>query len=66
VPENYEVNQSTSAGAEIDVPADIAVKTAQFPLLWLAVFGNATAGVTLLSSSKLMKTDMWVGLCLSL
>jgi hypothetical protein len=61
VPEDYEVDQSTTAGTEIGVPADIAIKTAQFPLLWLAVFGNATAGVTLLSSSKLMITDIWAG-----
>jgi hypothetical protein len=35
--------------------------TYQFPLLWLSVFGNATGGLALLSSSKLMLTDIWAG-----
>lgn len=35
--------------------------TRQFPLLWLSVFGNATGGLALLSSSKLMLTDIFAG-----
>mmetsp|Transcript_7563 Transcript_7563/g.11539 ORF Transcript_7563/g.11539 Transcript_7563/m.11539 type:complete len:657 (+) Transcript_7563:112-2082(+) len=42
-------------------PSYIMTNTTQFPLLWLSVFGNATAGLALVSSSKLMITDIWAG-----
>jgi len=61
MPDDYEVDQSTTAGTEIGVPASLATSTAQYPLLWLSVFGNATGGVILLSSSKIMIMDIWAG-----
>jgi len=39
----------------------VTTRTKQFPLLWFAVFGNATGGLALLSSSKLMLTDIFAG-----
>jgi MFS family permease len=39
----------------------ITRRTSQFPLLWLCVFGNATGGLALLTSSKLMFADIWTG-----
>ena len=39
----------------------VTTNTKQFPLLWLSVFGNATGGLALLSSSKLMLTDIFAG-----
>ncbi|KAL7468763.1 hypothetical protein ACHAXS_008993, partial [Conticribra weissflogii] len=47
---------------DIGLPASyVTTNTMQFPLLWLAVFGNATGGLALLSSSKLMLTDIFAG-----
>ena len=44
------------------LPTSYAVSsTLQFPLLWISVFGNATGGLALISSSKLMLTDIWAG-----
>lgn len=40
----------------------VTSSTTQFPLLWLCVFGNATGGLALLSSSKVMVTDIWAGI----
>ena len=37
----------------------VTTNTVQFPLLWMAVFGNATGGLALLSSSKLIMTDVF-------
>ena len=46
----------------IGLPASyVTTNTTQFPLLWLSVFGNATGGLALLSSSKLMLTDIFAG-----
>jgi len=39
----------------------VTTNTKQFPLLWFSVFGNATGGLALLSSSKLMLTDIFAG-----
>ncbi len=45
---------------DIGLPVDyVTSSTRQFPLLWLTVFGNATGGLALLTSSKLMLTDIW-------
>ena len=53
----------TAAGAaaaaantnDIGLPASyVTSSTTQYPLLWLSVFGNATGGLALLSSSKLI------------
>ena len=53
-----------SSKHNIGLPVDfVTTKTRQFPLLWLSVFGNATGGLALLSSSKLMLTDIWAGYC---
>jgi hypothetical protein len=47
---------------DIGLPVSYVTRsTYQFPLLWLSVFGNATGGLALLSSSKLMLTDIWAG-----
>lgn len=47
---------------DIGLPVSyVTGSTYQFPLLWLSVFGNATGGLALLSSSKLMLTDIWAG-----
>eukprot|EP00591_Stephanopyxis_turris_P002155 CAMPEP_0195530084 /NCGR_PEP_ID=MMETSP0794_2-20130614/32846_1 /TAXON_ID=515487 /ORGANISM="Stephanopyxis turris, Strain CCMP 815" /LENGTH=547 /DNA_ID=CAMNT_0040661505 /DNA_START=461 /DNA_END=2104 /DNA_ORIENTATION=+ len=45
----------------VGLPVEVAMSTSQFPLLWISVFGNATGGLALLSSSKLMITDIWAG-----
>ena len=46
----------------VGLPASyVTTSTSQFPLLWLSVFGNATGGLALLSSSKLMILDIWAG-----
>ena len=46
----------------VGLPASYVVtRTAQFPLLWLSVFGNATGGLALLSSSWPMLTDIFAG-----
>ena len=51
-------NESNNVG----LPASyVTTNTTQFPLLWFAVFGNATGGLALLSSSKLMLTDIFAG-----
>ena len=44
----------------------VTSSTTQFPLLWLSVFGNATGGLTHLSSGRLMMTDIWVGVAPSI
>jgi nitrate/nitrite transporter NarK len=41
------------------VPASGAVRTPQFPLRWMTVFGNAVGGLALISSSKTIMTDIW-------
>ena len=47
----------TTEKANIGLPASyVTTNTRQFPLLWMSVFGNATGGLALLSSSKLMLT----------
>lgn len=53
---------TAAASHNIGLPVDYVMKqTWQFPLLWLSVFGNAAGGLALLSSSKLMLTDIWAG-----
>ena len=49
-PEGYEPDMMSTANADIGVPASIAVRTPQFPLLWMTVFGNAVGGLALISS----------------
>jgi len=57
------INENNNFG----LPASyVTTNTLQFPLLWLSVFGNATGGLALLSSSKLMITDIWTGVAPSL
>mmetsp|Transcript_26729 Transcript_26729/g.54231 ORF Transcript_26729/g.54231 Transcript_26729/m.54231 type:complete len:631 (-) Transcript_26729:303-2195(-) len=51
-----------AANHDVGLPASyVTTNTTQFPLLWLSVFGNATGGLALLSSSKLMLTDIFAG-----
>jgi MFS family permease len=53
----------TPVSNDIGLPVSyVTTSTTQFPLLWLTVFGNATGGLALLSSSKLMITDIWAGM----
>ena len=62
-------SEETSQVAPNDygLPVDyVTQKTSQFPLLWLSVFGNATGGLALVSSSKVMLTDLWANLVPSL
>jgi MFS family permease len=57
----------TNTNNNIGLPAAYVVSsTKQYPLLWLSVFGNATGGLALLSSSKLMITDIWAGVAPSI
>jgi hypothetical protein len=68
---NAQVNSTTNSGPSTNVedsnntlglPASyVTTNTSQFPLLWLSVFGNATGGLALLSSSKIMLTDIFAG-----
>ena len=52
---------------DIGLPTSyVTSSTTQYPLLWLSVFGNATGGLALLSSSKTMITDVWAGLAPSI
>lgn len=61
IPSGYKVDQRSTAGTKIGLPLEVVMKTKQFPLLWFSVFGNATGGLALLSSSKLMMSDIWAG-----
>lgn len=57
-----EVNDVANETNNIGLPASyVTTNTKQFPLLWLSVFGNATGGLALLSSSKVMLTDIFAG-----
>jgi MFS family permease len=68
---NAQVNSTTNSGPSTNVedsnntlglPASyVTTNTSQFPLLWLSVFGYATGGLALLSSSKIMLTDIFAG-----
>ena len=61
-----EVSQSSHTN-DIGLPSSyVTSSTTQYPLLWLSVFGNATGGLALLSSSKLMMTDIWSGVAPSI
>ena len=53
--------QSHSDGVDWGVSAEVAVKTPQFPLLWMTVFGYATGGLALISSAKLLVSDIFGG-----
>lgn len=56
------MSQRSSSSNNFGLPASyVTTSTKQFPLLWLSVFGNATGGLALLSSSKLMLTDIFAG-----
>jgi MFS family permease len=65
LPEGYKPNAttttttSTATTSDLSVPAAVAVRTPQFPLLWMTVFGNAVGGLALISSSKTIMTDIW-------
>lgn len=61
VPEGFVADQTSTAGSAIGLPEPAAVRTKQFPLLWMTIFGNATGGLALISASKLMITDIWAG-----
>jgi MFS family permease len=57
---------NSAPGAPKQEPPELSLdhitwRTSQFPLLWLCVFGNATGGLALLTSSKLMFADIWTG-----
>lgn len=55
-------NETTESNNNVGLPASyVTTNTKQFPLLWFSVFGNATGGLALLSSSKLMLTDIFAG-----
>ena len=49
------------ATADSGATAATATATRQFPLLWTTVFGFATGGLALISSSKLLMTDIFSG-----
>jgi hypothetical protein len=52
---------------DVGLPVDyVTRKTVQFPLLWLSVFGNAAGGLALLTSSRVLFSDVWTGLAPSL
>lgn len=54
--------RSPAVSNDIGLPVSyVTSSTSQFLLLWLSVFGNATGGLALLTSSKLMLTDIWTG-----
>jgi MFS family permease len=60
---NEKADAKINATNNFGLPASyVTTNTTQFPLLWLAVFGNATGGLALLSSSKVMLTDIFAGL----
>lgn len=69
-PDGFESGKNESSK---DNPHDIGLpvsyvmhSTTQFPLLCLAIFGNATGGLALISASKLMLTDIWAGVAPSI
>ena len=43
------------------LPADLATRTRQFPLLWMTVFGYATGGLALITSAKMLVSDIFGG-----
>jgi MFS family permease len=52
---------------DVGLPVDyVTRKTVQFPLLWLSVFGNAAGGLALLTSSRVLFSDVWTSLAPSL
>lgn len=52
---------STTASSGESVHFNTAMKTPQMYLLWLTLFGNTIAGVTLISAAKTMMTDVFGG-----
>lgn len=54
--------QSASGSAtQHNVHHATAMKTPQFYLLWLTLFGNTIAGVTIISTAKTIMTDVFMG-----
>lgn len=60
-PKGFEPDQTSTAGTQIGLTVEQTMRTPQFALLWLTVFGNAVGGVALISSSKLMMTEIFAG-----
>mmetsp|Transcript_6742 Transcript_6742/g.9855 ORF Transcript_6742/g.9855 Transcript_6742/m.9855 type:complete len:729 (-) Transcript_6742:102-2288(-) len=57
------VKETSKTPNDVGLPASyVATNTVQFPLLWVSVLGNSTGGLALLSSSKVMLTDIWAGI----
>lgn len=60
--QNATKKENKDASSNTGLPASyVTTNTIQFPLLWMSVFGNATGGLALLSSSKIMLTDIFAG-----
>lgn len=60
-PKGFVPDQKSTAGTQIGLTVKQAMTTRQFYLLWMTVFGNACGGLALISSSKLMMTDIFAG-----
>lgn len=58
---NNSIGEDKFDSNNVGLPAPVAINTRQFRLLWLSVFGYATGGLALLSSSKIMLTDIFAG-----
>lgn len=50
---------AATAAAEDSVHFNTAMKTPQMYLLWMTLFGNTIAGITLISAAKTMMTDVF-------
>ncbi|GMH48063.1 hypothetical protein TL16_g00206 [Triparma laevis f. inornata] len=60
MPDGYKVAEdNVTGGTDVGLPLKTVIRTPQFPLLWMTVFGNAVGGLALISSSKMVMVDIW-------
>eukprot|EP01127_Copromyxa_protea_P006705 TRINITY_DN16704_c0_g1_i1.p1 TRINITY_DN16704_c0_g1~~TRINITY_DN16704_c0_g1_i1.p1 ORF type:complete len:587 (-),score=110.43 TRINITY_DN16704_c0_g1_i1:34-1794(-) len=60
-PKGFAEVGTSSGGIQHSVHHAVALKTPQFYLLWLTLFGNTIAGVTIISTAKTIMTDVFMG-----
>jgi len=58
-PKGFVADESSTAGLHMGLTKSQALSTPSSKLLWLSVFGQATGGLALISSSKIMMADIW-------
>mmetsp|Transcript_7622 Transcript_7622/g.19541 ORF Transcript_7622/g.19541 Transcript_7622/m.19541 type:complete len:483 (-) Transcript_7622:20-1468(-) len=58
-PKGFISDETSTAGLSMGLTKSQAMGTTSSKLLWLSVFGQATGGLALISSSKIMMADIW-------